>query len=89
MTPDELAAYVGTYAFGDGSDERIEVSIDKNGKLRLARGDRSARVLFPVGDHAFFPSGASAVRIRFAMDGARASTLTVLDPDPVLVARRA
>jgi hypothetical protein len=44
------------------------------------------RGLVHLGDNAFHPAGAAAVRIRFGLDG-DVRTLTVLDPEVMLTAR--
>jgi hypothetical protein len=88
LTPADLQPYVGTYAFGDATEDRLMVTLDDKGRLRITRGDRAARFLVGVGDHAFFPRGAEAVRIRFQLTSGRAATLSVHDPDVVLTARR-
>jgi hypothetical protein len=88
LPPEELERCTGTYAFGDAEGERFEVTIDAKGALRIARADRSARFLSALGDGAFFPRGAEAVRIRFDPEGAKAASLSIYDPDVVVTARR-
>jgi hypothetical protein len=87
--PSELAArYEGVYAFGPREADRVEIAIDK-GILRFKRSGTMARNLIHLGDHAFHPAGAPAVRVRFALTGYGAATqLTLFDPDLVLSARR-
>ncbi len=88
LTPEDYERYVGTYTFGDAPGDSLAVTIDDKGRLRITRGDQPARFLFGVGDHAFFPSGAQAVRVRFDVSNGRAASLSVHDPDLVLTARR-
>jgi hypothetical protein len=78
----EAAALAGVYVYGTGPTERIEIT-EKGGQLTFTRKGTMARPLTHVGDHAFHPLGASAVRIRFA-----SGVLTVHDPDLILTARR-
>ncbi len=87
--PPELAArFAGVYAFGARDLDRIEIAFEKGG-LRFKRAGTSARNLFYLGDHAFHPAGAPAVRVRFAPTGdAAASELSVFDPELVLRAAR-
>ena len=73
------AAYVGTYAFGIGATDRLEVDVGKRGELGVLRTGRDRRPLFHLGEHAFPPAGAPAVRLRFEMDGPRVTALTVVD----------
>lgn len=61
---------VGTYAYGSGADERLEVLLQRE-QLAIRRVGGDQKNLFHVGDLAFYPSGADAVRITFARSGAR------------------
>lgn len=82
LPPESARGYLGTYRFGAGEDEVLEVS-EREGDLRIARPPAAPRVLLPLGDHAFFPAGAEAVRVRFEAEGDRIPALTVHDPDVV------
>jgi hypothetical protein len=82
LSEDEMAALAGTYVFGDGPADRIEVAVTR-GQLMFTRQGTVGRGLFHTGDRVFYPAGASAVRIRFA-----GPVLTVHDPGLVLTARR-
>ena len=77
---------VGTYVFGAGATERIDV-MAKGAQLTFKRLGGDARNLIHLGEKAFYPSGASAVRIRFGTDE-KGMVLTVHDPNPVLSAVR-
>jgi hypothetical protein len=82
-------AYPGRYAFGDGADEYLDVVADKSGLLTIQRPNLPfARPIFHLGNHDFFPMGADAVRIRFAVEGDRATSLTIVDRDVLAIARR-
>jgi hypothetical protein len=87
LTPEILASYVGVYTFGARPDDKIEIALDK-GKLTFKRGATSPRNLVSLGDHAFHPVGAPAVRVRFTMSGEAAGELAVFDPGVVLRARK-
>jgi hypothetical protein len=87
ISDDERASLAGTYVFGSGANDRIEVTFDK-GALMFLRKGTTARGLVHVGDRAFHPIGAAAVRIRFTAAATRGMTLTVHDPDLVVTARR-
>jgi hypothetical protein len=82
ISDDELNALAGVYSFGNGPTEQIEIKANK-GQLLFTRTGATPRPLTHLGDHAFHPAGASAVRIQF-----KESTLTVHDPEPVLVATK-
>ena len=89
LTPEAMAAMAGEYVYGSGTDERIVIAVatGTNGAMTFTRSGRSARGLVHVGDRAFYPVGAPAVRIRFRETPA-GMTLTVHDPGLMLEARR-
>ncbi len=79
--------YVGLYELGP--DDRLEVYVSERFGLQIRRNDGSGRTMLYQGGHTFAPVGAAAVRIRFDVEGVRARSVTVLDPEVVAVARRA
>jgi hypothetical protein len=88
LPPALAVRYAGVYSFGTRETDRIEIAIEK-GSARFKRAGMAARNLTYLGDHAFHPAGAPAVRIRFAVSGdAPATHLTVFDPELVLSAGR-
>jgi len=87
LSEDEIAALVGTYAYGPGTTDRITIGVNK-GQLGFTRAQATTRGLAHRGRREFSPAGAREVRITFTVEGARAVALTVHDPDPVLTARR-
>lgn len=82
ISDEDLNNLAGIYSFGSGATEEIEIKANKS-QLLFTRTGATPRPLYHLGDHAFYPAGASAVRIQF-----KESTLTVHDPEPVLVATR-
>ena len=64
---------------GIGAADRLAVDVGKRGELGVLRTGRDRRPLFHLGEHAFHPAGAPAVRLRFEMDGPRVTALTVVD----------
>ena len=84
LTDAEMIALAGTYAFGSEAADRIEITVSRS-QLVFTRPGMMGRPLFHVGEFAFHPAGASAVRIRFQRPE---MVLTVHDPDLVLTARR-
>ena len=98
LTTEEASMLAGTYVFGSGSGQQVKVDADlkmyANSKayahppqLNWTRVGTMTRPLFHVGEHAFYPAGAPAARIRFTQDE-HAVVMTVSDPDVVLTARK-
>ncbi len=83
----DMERLAGSYAFGRGESDRLEVTIER-GHLGLARTGGTRRGLLHLGGNEFYPVGAEAVRIRFLVAGERAAAVTVHDPGLVLEARR-
>ncbi len=88
ITEEEKQKYLGTYIFGEGEDEYFTVTFNRQGNLFLSRGEAIGRVLLRVEEHGFAPGGAPAVRVRFEPGNEGMVSLTVYDPDPLVVARR-
>jgi hypothetical protein len=87
ISEEEKAALAGSYVFGRGAADRIDISLDK-GNLMIQRvGMPFGRGLFHLGDKTFHPAGAAAVRVKFAASGG-ATTLTVTDGEIVVTATR-
>jgi hypothetical protein len=94
LTDSEIAILVGTYLFGFGASQQIDLVVEPRqglspmySPLTWTRKGTMGRPLVHVGDYSFYPAGAPSVRIRFAIEGASV-VMTVHDPDVVLVARR-
>jgi len=86
LSQHEIDAIVGVYRFGSGASDSVEVTSEKNNITWTRRGTMG-RPLFHLGDRVFFPSGASAVRIRFTERGGE-TQMTVHDPDVIMTAMR-
>jgi hypothetical protein len=94
LSNNDVAALVGTYVFGLGISQQIELTAEQRegvssmySPLTWARKGMMGRPLVHLGDHAFYPAGAPSVRIRFFEDKG-GSVMTVSDPEVVLTARR-
>jgi hypothetical protein len=86
VSEEDAAAVRGTYAFGVGANQQIEVAVDR-GQVSWTRKGAVGRPLFHLGNRVFYPCGAVAARIRFA-ETAGSMVMTVSDPDVVLAAQR-
>ncbi len=94
LSDSETAAMAGTYIFGVGVTQRIEVTVERRqdmmsmySPLTWTRKGTMGRPLLHLGDHAFYPAGAPSVRIRFTEDK-DGVVMMVNDPQTVLTARR-
>jgi hypothetical protein len=94
LSDSDIIALPGTYVFGLSANQRIEVTVERRegvssmySPLTWTRKGTMGRPLVHVGDRAFYPAGAPSVRIQFAVEGTSV-TMTVRDPEVVLVAQR-
>ena len=94
LTDGEITMLAGTYVFGYGENQRIEVTAEEHkgatsmySPLTWTRKGMMGRPLVHVGDRAFYPAGAPSVRIHFAEEEASV-VMTVHDPGVVLVAKK-
>jgi hypothetical protein len=94
----EAAPLLGTYIFGLGVTQQVEVTADlkmyTNSKmythppqLNWTRKGTMTRPLFHLGDHTFYPAGAPSVRVRFAEDEGGV-VMTVSDAELQVTAQR-
>lgn len=83
---EEMKELVGSYEFGSGPTERIEIALAGKG-LSFMRKGTDARGLIYKGEQVFHPAGSSAVQVRFVKSGG-GLTLTVHSPELVLTARK-
>ena len=83
----DRTAILGTYDYGPGGTERLNVLVNPRGSLMIQREGGVERNLLHQGDRVFHPSGAEAVRIRFAA-GVNSAQLRIEDGPLVVVASR-
>ena len=88
MSEAERNRILGRYVFGSGDSEYLDVALnERNGQIRLRRGEGDPRRLIHLGDFEFHPQGARDVRVRIAFETDTA-VLTVHDPDLLVTASR-
>lgn len=76
--------YLGTYRWGPAPGDRIDVTLGRSGLAIGPGAGTESRGLIWVGEHAFHPSGAPSVRVRFEGGGERATAVAIFDPDLVV-----
>ena len=86
LSEEEAAAYSGTYIFGIGASQQIEVTVER-GQAIWTRKGAMGRPLFHLGKREFYPLGAEAVRIRF-QETAGEMVMIMKDADWELTAQR-
>lgn len=95
LTDEERTSICGTYRFGDGPSQVVEVTDDMRAylnspmytyapQLNWGRRNTLARPLFHLGSKVFYPAGAPSIEIRFA-GHADAEVMTVHDGGTVVL----
>ena len=88
MADEEKQKYLGEYRFGDGANEIFVVDLHSTKFLQVGRKGLFGRRLSKVGEHTFSPAGAASVNIIFKMMNDKAVSLSVHEPEPVVIATR-
>lgn len=92
LSPDDRARLLGTYPFGVGASQSIEVTMEHNrflqtDQLTWTRKGTTGRPLYHLGELEFYPAGAPAVRIRFSKQD-KAVMMSITDANLLLTAQR-
>ncbi|WP_276501429.1 hypothetical protein [Terrimonas pollutisoli] len=88
MTDEEKKMFFGEYRFGAGEAEIFVVDQHRLGFLQIGRKGSSPRKLNKVDENTFSPAGAASVKIIFKMNNDKAISLSVHEPEPLVVATR-
>ena len=86
----EIERYLGRYRFGPGGRDWWDVAPSRRGDVcTLTRAeDAVGRFLLRTGEHAFSPSGAPHVQVRFEVGGEKVTSLTIQGAGRRIDARR-
>jgi len=87
LAEDQAEAYVGQYRFGPHASDVFEIKFEKS-MLNISRAGDSPRRLLFTRNHEFFPSGAPNVKIRFQTTDGKATSVMVIEREPVITAQR-
>jgi hypothetical protein len=89
ITDEEKQKYIGEYRFGSGDGESFILDMNNSRKiLQMSRKGKNNLWLRKVGDDTFSPPGASSVKIIFKIDGNKAVSLSIHEPEPLITATR-
>jgi hypothetical protein len=88
LTEEEKKKYQGEYRFGMGETEILVVDRHRLGYLQIARKGSTPRKLNKTDENIFSPAGAASVKIIFKIEGDRAVTLSIHEPEPLVIANR-
>jgi hypothetical protein len=88
VAEEEKKKYLGEYRFGAGEGEIFVVDIHRLGFVQIARKGSSPRGLKKVDENTFSPAGAPSVKIIFKVNGDKAISVSVHEPEPTVMAAR-
>ena len=88
VTEDEKKKFLGEYRFGNGEGELFVVDTHRLGYLQIARKGSSPRKMNKTDDNIFSPVGAASVKIIFKVQDEKAVSVSVHEPQPLVIALR-
>ena len=88
ISDEEKAMYVGEYRYGEKPAEVFEVKLNRRKMLSIDKKGNFGRALNRIGTNRFSPGGAPSVEISFVIKDGKAVSLTVHEPNPLVVATR-
>ena len=88
VTEEEKKKYLGEYRFGTGEGEIFVVDLDRLGFVQMGRKGSFPRALRKVDENTFSPAGAPSVKIIFKITDDKAVSLSVHEPEPLVIAVR-
>lgn len=88
ISEEEKKKFLGNYRFGSGENEIFVVDLHRLGFLQMGRKGSSPRKLNKTGENTFSPAGAASVKIVFKVDVDKIVSLSVHEPEPLVVGVR-
>ncbi len=88
INEEEKKKFLGEYRFGDIEGEVLFVELHRQGFLQLGRKGSSGRGLRKVDENTFSPAGAPSVKVIFKIKDDQAISLSIHEPEPLVIAVR-
>ena len=88
LTPEALTKYLGDYRYGEGETDGFSVKLNMRKQLSLGKLGKGGGSLYQKAPHVFTYNGTSSVEIRFSVENDQVLSLTVVEPDLTLKARK-
>ena len=85
---DDKQKYIGDYKYGEGERDGFTVKENMRKMLSLGKLGKSGGTLHKTGDNKFIYNGVTSVEISFQFQNDQVISLTVKEPDLVLVAKK-
>lgn len=88
MADGEKKAYLGDYRYGEGEGEGFTIRLNMRNFISLGRLGAFGGALYKIGENKFFYNGAPSTIVSFQFEKENTKSLTITDPDRVIVARK-
>ena len=85
---DDKEKYLGDYKYGEGEKDGFSIKLNMRDMLSLGRLGAFGGALYKIGDNKFTYNGAPSVEISFQTENNVVKSLTLKEPDLVLVAKK-
>ncbi len=88
ITDEEKKKFIGEYRFGTGDNELFVVDLHRLGFVQIGRKGSSPRKLNKIDENSFSPVGAPSVKLIFKLKDDKVISLSVHEPQPLVIAVR-
>ncbi|MCD2259195.1 hypothetical protein [Psychroserpens luteolus] len=88
LSDSEKQKYLGDYRYGDGENDGFSISLNMRKMISLGKLGKSGGGLIRIEEHKFLYNGISSVYITFQLENNKVKSLTIHEPDLVLVAKK-
>jgi hypothetical protein len=84
----EIQKYVADYKYGEGEFDGFSVKVNSQKKLLFGKLGKFGGSLLKIDDHTFTYNGVPSVKISFQFENQRVVSLTVKEPELILMAKK-
>ncbi|MCB0488467.1 MAG: hypothetical protein R2820_05580 [Cyclobacteriaceae bacterium] len=88
LTEEEKKMYLGNYRYGEGESEGFSIKLNSFNIISLGPLGSSGGALYKIGENKFFHNGTPSTTVSFQIEKDQIRSLTITDPDRVVIAKR-
>ena len=88
MNETEKQKYAGDYKYGEGEFDGFTVKVNSQKRLLFGKLGMFGGSLLKIGNHTFTYNGAPSVEISFQLENEKIISLTVKEPELILIAKK-
>ncbi len=88
LSKEEQKKYLGDYKYGEGPNDGFSITLNMRNLISLGSLGGFGGALYRIGDQTFTYNGAPSVTITFAVEKEKVQSLTLVEPDLILTAKK-